>query len=246
MPKNKTKARSRQTLNPVTPLRANPPETVSAQQHDQPQQPSKEGGVDSSNEEAGGRLARLSAAGKERQPDKRKCRSDCLTCLDLIKLPKFSSFTTGRCYDTVNVEPNYNHCGFKNYIYLLTCKNCGLQYVGQSRIKVNLRMNIHRTGKSGCERSIDHYNNVCIGGSFTVQIIEKLNGDGYKNGKIDKDMTKYRLEREDYWMKTLRTIYPYGLNDQTKGMTKEKSVGKASSLHYRDIALGESILSDDE
>ena len=225
MPKNKTKARSRQTLNPVTPLRAHPPETVSAQHHDQPQQPLNEGGVNASNEEAGGRLASQLAAGKERQPEKRNCRADCLTCPDLIKLPNCTSFTTGRCYDIINIEPERVHCKLVNYIYLLTCKKCGVQYVGESTIRVNMRMNIHRKSKSGCERCIDHYKNVCVGASFSVQIIEKLDGDGRKNRKIDPDLTKYRLQREDYWIKTLRTVYPYGLNDRTKEMCKEKPTG---------------------
>ena len=67
MPKNRTKARSRQTLNPVTPLRAHPPETVSAQHQDQPQQPSHEGGVNANNEEAGGRLISQLGGGKYNQ-----------------------------------------------------------------------------------------------------------------------------------------------------------------------------------
>ena len=34
-----------------------------------------------------------------------------------------------------------------------------------------------------------------------------------------------RLEREEHWMKTLRTRYPYGLNDRAKGEDANKSVG---------------------
>ena len=33
-------------------------------------------------------------------------------------------------------------------------------------------------------------------------------------------MKMYRLQREDYWIKTLRTVYPYGLNEKTKFMNK--------------------------
>ena len=33
-------------------------------------------------------------------------------------------------------------------------------------------------------------------------------------------MNMYRLQREEYWMKTLRTVYPYGLNEKTKFMNK--------------------------
>jgi len=101
-----------------------------------------------------------------------------------------------------------------------------VQYVGESVIPVNKRMNIHRKGKSGCEIAIDHYKNVCPGATFSVQILEKLPGNGYKNGKVDPAMLKYRLEREDYWIKTLRTVYPYGLNDRTKFMNKMSPIGK--------------------
>ena len=39
-------------------------------------------------------------------------------------------------------------------------------------------------------------------------------------------MREYRLKREDFWMKTLRTVYPYGLNDRTKSMNSEIPIGK--------------------
>ena len=109
---------------------------------------------------------------------------------------------------------------------MLSCTSCGVQYVGESIVPVNLRMNIHRKGKTGCEIMIDHFSNVCPGASFTIDILEKLPGDGYKDGAIDEKMRDYRLEREDYWMKTLRTVYPYGLNDRAKSINSDVPVGK--------------------
>jgi hypothetical protein len=50
--------------------------------------------------------------------------------------------------------------------------------------------------------------------SFSIQIIEKLEGNGYHNGARDKKMYEERLKREDHWIKTLRTVYPYGLNEK--------------------------------
>ena len=100
-------------------------------------------------------------------------------------------------------------------MFVLSCPIC-----------LNQRMNVHRTGKQGCEISIDHFANVCPKVNFSVQILEKLPGNGYVNGQFDKTMLKTRLEREDYWMKTLRTVYPYGLNDRTKLMNKMKPVGQ--------------------
>ena len=104
--------------------------------------------------------------------------------------------------------------------------SCGVQYVGESIVPVNLRMNVHRKGKSGCEILIDHFSNVCHGSNFSIDILEKLPGNGYLNGSIDAEMRKYRLEREDYWIKTLRTVYPYGLNDRTKSINSDTPVGK--------------------
>jgi len=98
--------------------------------------------------------------------------------------------------------------------------------IGESVIPVNLRMNIHRRGKSGCEVAIDHYKNVCLDATFSVQILEKLPGNGYKDGKVDSAMLRYRLEREDHWIKTLRTVYPYGLNERTKFMNRLLPIGR--------------------
>ena len=50
-----------------------------------------------------------------------------------------------------------------------------------------------------------------------MQILENLEGTGYDDihKKIhNQDITIYRRAREDIWMKKLRTIYPYGLNEK--------------------------------
>ena len=57
-------------------------------------------------------------------------------------------------------------------------------------------------------------------------MLEKLPGNGYINGAIDKDMREERLKREDFWMKTLRTIYPYGLNVKAKSASSNLPIGK--------------------
>ena len=93
-------------------------------------------------------------------------------------------------------------------------------------VKVNLRMNIHRKGKKGSEHSINHYKNVCKGVSFSIHILEKLEGDGFINGQRDFSVRKLRLQREDYWIKKLRTIYPYGLNERAKNSNLEQPTGK--------------------
>ena len=48
--------------------------------------------------------------------------------------------------------------------------------------------------------------------------------------EIDDEMRKHRLERENHWIKTLRTIYPYGLNEKANNHNSvcgdSSSVGK--------------------
>ena len=40
---------------------------------------------------------------------------------------------------------------------------------------------------------------------FTIQILEKLRGNGYRNG-VDSQLLGYRLQREDSWMTAIKTI----------------------------------------
>ena len=89
-----------------------------------------------------------------------------------------------------------------------------------------MRMNIHRKGKSCCELSISHYKNVCQGASFSIHILDELEGDDFITGQRDFDMQKLGMQREDYWMKKLRTIYSYNLNERVKNSNLELPTGK--------------------
>ena len=155
----------------------------------------------------------------------RTCISSCKTCPDLIVSDTFYSSVTGRTHSVINHSGEHITCKTQNVVYLLTCKKCHYQYVGESCIPLHKRINIHRTSESGCEIFINHFSTCCIAQSFSIQVIEVFEGDGYKDGVVDEDMRRIRREREDWWMKTLRTIYPYGLNDQHKKQNTASSVG---------------------
>ena len=221
----RSQAGSRQPLDPAASPRANPPRRAQSHTSSIPQKSSSEGGVSCSTRTVGGGSATSLAAGNEPEGT-RHCRSDCMTCPYLNRNPTVTSFVTGRIYPIRDIDLSSIRCKLRNYVYLLTCLSCGVQYVGESIVPVNLRMNVHRKGKSGCEILIDHFSNVCPGSNFSIDILEKLPGNGYTNGSIDAEMRKYRLEREDYWIKTLRTVYPYGLNDRTKSIHSDTPVGK--------------------
>ena len=87
-------------------------------------------------------------------------------------------------------------------------------------------MNIHRTSKKGCEHIINHLKSSCQESFLNIQVIELLKGSGYDEfGDFDKVMLGKRLEREDYWMEKLRTVYPYGLNERKRKLEGCNTIG---------------------
>ena len=148
----------------------------------------------------------------------------CKTCPNFIISRKIKSNVTHKIYEVVNLPGENLSCHSQNVIYLLTCKSCNIQNVGETATKLHERMNNHRTGKVGCEHIINHCKTTCNGHQFQYQILEKLPGSGYNQfGEFDNEMAKVRKEHEDLWMKRLRTIYPYGLNEKSSGKTTNSS-----------------------
>ena len=107
---------------------------------------------------------------------------------------------------------------------MLTCLVCNIQYVGETIIPFHKRNNIHRTAKDGCKHLFRQSDEVCDGHHFEYRILEKLPGNGYNcHGEIDLEILAIRKAREDEWMKKLRTIYPYGLNERAEGKESDSS-----------------------
>ena len=155
----------------------------------------------------------------------------CKTCPSLSTSKKFTSNVTNKSYTIVNPTGVDLNCHSPNIIYLLSCNTCNIQYIGETAYPMHLRMNQHRTSKCGCEHIIQHSTNICNGHQFQYQIIEKLPGSGYTNGQLDEGMTKIRKAHEDDWIKRLRTIFPYGLNEKAEG--KEKKFDNSPSCYRK-------------
>ena len=156
-----------------------------------------------------------------------KClKARCKTCPNFQKKQNFSSNITNKQYKLINETSENLCCNSQNLIYLLSCNKCNMQYVGETTTPLNERINRHRTAKSGCQHVLSHFQECGTNGSFGIQILEKLPGNGYVNNKVCPEQKKKRLEREDYWIKTLRTIYPYGLNERVKGSDDSLPIGK--------------------
>ena len=168
-------------------------------------------------------LQRICGDGKSKQLF--VCKSTrCKLRDQFLARDRVVSSCTKRIYECITPPPGsvYIDCNSANVIYLITCSNCNLQYVGETVQRLNQRFNKHRQGikspqKYGtCRILSNHFNEGCCRGkTYKVQILEKLEGNGRTaRGAIDPTLTCKRKERELYWMLKLRTVFPYGLNDR--------------------------------
>ena len=103
-------------------------------------------------------------------------------------------------------------CRSSNLVYLVTCKTCGLQYVGQTKRRINQRFQGHYY-KINSNRATDG-----VGSHFALP-----NHNGTKDLKIQvlefirlpPDSARariLRLQLEKNWIHKLRCPAPYGLN----------------------------------
>ena len=171
-------------------------------------------------------------------------------CKDLYKKCKIKklfipadrvvSTVTKRVYDVV-VAPGETkiNCHSVNLIYLLTCDNCAIQYIGETVTQLSERMSHHfstlREGVSKCKRLCEHYTSgLCKDSTFTIRILEKLEGTGRlgtaKRGPQDPTNKNKRTAREKHWILKLRTVFPFGLNDKLGAESKVDESTPISSV----------------
>ena len=140
-----------------------------------------------------------------------KCGSKrCEVCNVLTLGDEFESHVTKKKY---KINFNFN-CNSINVIYLLSCKVCGLQYVGTTTTRFRERfnqyksnINLYRQGRRGLmqESVISHFfkeNHDQNYTDITVQIIDHCDPN-------DKE------RREEFWIFVLKTLEPNGLNVKT-------------------------------
>ena len=126
---------------------------------------------------------------------------------------------------------NINHrldCKSDWIVYLATCACCGVQYVGSTIQELHVRCNTRRHKmKNASEQTenelftdiIRHYtqeNSKCKMESIRIQPVEQIYLSDY-DPEDDYNLAKERATaelraREDFWIKTLWTLQPWGLN----------------------------------
>ena len=142
-----------------------------------------------------------------------KCKDKrCETCKSFNLSKTIKSNVTYRKYEVIKLPGENLTCHSQNILYLMSCMSCNIQNVGVTAIQFHLRMDGHRTAKEGCEHEIRHCKETYNSYNFEYQILEKY-----------PEMTKIRKAHEDIWIKRLRTIYPYGLNENASGKPTDSS-----------------------
>ena len=133
-----------------------------------------------------------------------KCkRPRCTHCSYISENDSFSSSQNNASY-----KLRYNTtCETSDVIYLITCKKCYKQYVGQTSQQVSRRMNNHRF-------DINNY----VDPAFSTHVAVHFNGNDHSLADfsfmpidiVHSDME--RLLKETYWIHKLDTVFPNGLN----------------------------------
>ena len=151
--------------------------------------------------------------------DHKQCR---LCELHLNTSTKFRSSVTN---DTYNISST-NHgiglaCHTKNVVYLITCAKCSIQYVGMTTQSISKRIAAHRSKIITKKPTTGLYQHFLKPGhsitDFKVQIIYHYTKDD------DNDAKDVLLHVEDFYMKKLATLMPFGLNDHVTDLNIDLS-----------------------
>ena len=131
-------------------------------------------------------------------------KSGCKCCKVMSRKVRVTSSSNGKTFST----PPHTNCDSKCLVYLLECSKChkGNQYVGQTQRPLSQRISGHRAAHSKktnlpiykhfiskVDHSFEH--------SIRITVLELCNSSNLN-------------ARESYWISTLDTVYPKGLNSR--------------------------------
>ena len=130
----------------------------------------------------------------------------CEVCKYITETNTFTSSVTGETYKISNRLDCNNKC----LAYLLTCNKCKKQYTGEATDNFRGRWNNYKSKSKSFtrgEKCIQEYlynyfeseGHIEFLDDVSITLIDKT--DGFNPNK-----------RENYWMRTLKTYAPYGLN----------------------------------
>lgn len=147
----------------------------------------------------------------------------CLICKTSRHCGNFTSGVTDKVYP---IHGKLS-CWSDNVIYLITCLECEMQYVGEterplrSRIGEHLRSLVKGDQISAVSKHFKEFHpDTLIGyGEMPVQVtpLEQISDQGSKDANKAK-----RLDREQFWIDTLESYTPKGMNEETNYSIKKR------------------------
>ena len=168
----------------------------------------------------------------------------CHTCESVIECSAVKSNTTKFVF---KIRENLT-CSSSNIIYLVQCKECDKQYIGQTKRSLRLRTNNHRADIVNKRKSTiaNHFNKGrCSIEDFQITPIFQC-----PTYQEEEQTTKTRLQIEQYFIETFKSYLPYGMNIAVKKFKDQQSIhfsvpfsilGKSAAKiirdHYKDLQV---------
>ena len=100
-------------------------------------------------------------------------------------------------------------CQSKNIVYLISCTKCKKQYVGSTTLQLNTRINHHRSCVFNKKSTYIHKHFDLPNHNVTHLQVQPIDTSSPLNSSL-QDLRKV----EEFWIATLRTKNPYGLNSK--------------------------------
>ena len=133
----------------------------------------------------------------------RKCNAKrCSVCPFINESTKFTSTVTGETFPITSVI----HCKTPWVVYLITCTQCNLQYVGKATTQLYTRFTNTKSDIKLKKKKlpiVDHFNS-------PGHSINNLSIMGIECIHTQKE--HIIRHRESYWIAKLRTLRPHGIN----------------------------------
>lgn len=156
-----------------------------------------------------------------------KCKRDrCITCKHIDESSTFASCSHGTNYvrDT-NIE---YCCADKNVVYLLSCKQCGFHYVGETTQQLKKRFLQHKGDVRNNKKAtylVKHF-------SQNGHTVEDMRINVLEHAKESKkEAIKAELRQlERNWILALNTAFPFGMNNNIKELGNISQIVENSKL----------------
>ena len=143
----------------------------------------------------------------ERFVGSRQCKKHrCEVCTNVTETDTFSSPVTR---ETFQINDDLN-CDDKCLIYLLKCKFCKKQYVLETTVAFRLRWNNYKDNDRKFQRIES-----CMQQHLYAHFYSESHNEFLENvfiSLVDKTDGFQPKKRKNYWMGTLKTLAPLGLN----------------------------------